>query len=46
MGFGYPMRAVTLYEKLQTGLFADEGPPLTGRASRRRKQRAREMGNG
>jgi hypothetical protein len=35
MGFGYPMRAVTIYERAQVGLFAGEAPPPNGRAARR-----------
>ena len=37
MGFGYPMRAVTIFEKEQAGLFAGIMGPLNERAARRRR---------
>jgi hypothetical protein len=37
MGFGYPMRAISFYEKCQPALF-DEPPPPHARAARRRKR--------
>jgi SAM-dependent methyltransferase len=36
MGFGYPMRAVTLYERHQPSLFGEEHP-LTPRQARRKR---------
>jgi SAM-dependent methyltransferase len=36
MGFGYPMRAVTLYERRQASLFDGEAPPTNARQARRR----------
>lgn len=38
MGFGYPMRAITFYERTQPALFAGEAPPPNGRQSRRRRK--------
>jgi SAM-dependent methyltransferase len=35
MGFGYPVRAVTIYERSQPALFAGEGPPPSPRQARR-----------
>ena len=37
MGFGYPMRAVTLYEKFQPSLFVGENPVGPRQARRRRR---------
>lgn len=37
MGFGYPMRAVTFYEKQQPSLFAGEAPVSDRQARRRRR---------
>jgi hypothetical protein len=38
MGFGYPMRAVTIYEKGQPALFDGEAPPPSPRQARRRRK--------
>ncbi len=35
MGFGYPLRAVTIYEKCQSSLFVGEDPPPNERSARR-----------
>jgi hypothetical protein len=38
MGFGYPTRAVTIYEKDQAGLFTGELGPVSERQARRRRK--------
>ena len=38
MGFGYPMRAISFYERTQPALFAGELAPPSKRASRRRRK--------
>jgi SAM-dependent methyltransferase len=38
MGFGYPMRAITIYERRQLSLFAGEAPPPNPRAARRKRK--------
>jgi SAM-dependent methyltransferase len=37
MGFGYPMRAVSFFERLQPSLIAGEAPPTNARAARRKR---------